>query len=115
MIGNGFNDARRKSITTQCVPFYSTILALGNPRIDFMSLDIEGAELLVLKTIPFDLVDISVLLIEIDHLGEIFEGDNDELRRFLHKQDYVFYKRLSIDDVYVKKSFLKKLKKLWFE
>ena len=44
----------------QCVPFYSVIKALGNPTIDFMSLDIEGTELQVLKTIPFDHVDIRV-------------------------------------------------------
>ena len=44
----------------QCVPFYSVIKALGKPTIDFMSLDIEGTELQVLKTIPFDQVDIRV-------------------------------------------------------
>ena len=33
---------------------------MGNPTIDFMSLDIEGTELQVLKTIPFDHVDIRV-------------------------------------------------------
>ena len=39
----------------------------------------------VLKTIPFEKVDISVLLIEVDHLGEIFEGDDDEMRKFMHE------------------------------
>lgn len=76
---------------------------------DFFSLDIEGADLQVLKTIPFDKVDISVLMIEVAHMGEIFPGDNDELRRFLNQNGYVFFKRLAIDDVYIKKSLLPKM------
>ena len=77
-----------------------------------MSLDIEGADLQVLKTIPFDKVDISVIMIEVEHLGTIFEGDNDYLRQFMHKNGYIHYKRLNIDDIYLKKSFVKKLLEL---
>ena len=66
----------------------------------------------VLKTIPFEKVDISVLLIEVDHLGEIFEGDDDEMRKFMHENGYVFYRRLSIDDVYVKETFLDTISEL---
>ena len=77
-----------------------------------MSLDIEGADMQVLKTIPFDKVDINVLMIEVEHLGEIFEGDNDTLRQFLHEKGYVFYRRLNIDDIYIKRSFMDQLLKL---
>lgn len=28
----------------QCFPLYSMLLAVGNPTVDYMSLDIEGAE-----------------------------------------------------------------------
>ena len=69
----------------QCFPLYSLILATGNRTINYLryqklkhckviqflpqkqetikihfSLDIEGAEFLVLKTIPWDKVDIEV-------------------------------------------------------
>lgn len=54
----------------QCVPFYSIIQALGNPKIDFFSLDIDGVDLQVLMTIPWDKVDISVLMIETAALGD---------------------------------------------
>ena len=47
-----------------CLSFYSVLLAVGNPVVDYFSLDIEGAELPVLKTIPWDKVDIKVLSIE---------------------------------------------------
>ena len=31
----------------QCLPLYSLLLAVGNPVVDLLSLDIEGAELQV--------------------------------------------------------------------
>eukprot|EP00092_Neocalanus_flemingeri_P061607 GFUD01074116.1.p1 GENE.GFUD01074116.1~~GFUD01074116.1.p1 ORF type:complete len:279 (+),score=83.55 GFUD01074116.1:40-876(+) len=54
----------RETVTVQCFPLYSILLAIGNPKVDFMSLDVEGSELGVLKTIPFDKVDIELFLIE---------------------------------------------------
>ena len=38
----------------------SLILALGNPRVDLLSLDIEGAEYLVLQTIPWEQVPFDI-------------------------------------------------------
>ena len=35
----------RRTIKAQCFPFYSVLQAIGNPVIDLLSLDIEGAEL----------------------------------------------------------------------
>ena len=46
---------------TLCLPFYSILLAMGNPTVDYFSLDVEGAELQILKTIPWDDVDIKVM------------------------------------------------------
>ena len=60
----------REEIQLQCVPIFSVLQALGNPQVDFFSLDIEGADLQVLKTIPFDKVQISVIMIEVAHLGK---------------------------------------------
>ena len=47
-------------VTIQCFPFYSVLLAIGQTRIDFFSLDVEGHELEILKTIPWHQVDIKV-------------------------------------------------------
>jgi len=54
----------REVVITQCFPLYSILLAIGQTRVDFFSLDIEGAEMDVLKTIPFDKIDIEIFLIE---------------------------------------------------
>ena len=53
-------EANAKIIKALCLPFISIIQAIGNPSVDYFSLDIEGVELDVLKTIPWDRVDIKV-------------------------------------------------------
>lgn len=47
-------------VTVQCFPFYSVLLAYGRKSVDFFSLDVEGHELKILKTIPWHKVDITV-------------------------------------------------------
>ena len=56
----------------------------------FFSLDIEGAEYEVLKTVPWDKVDIEVLLIELIHAGSHFEGSRDDVHQFLSSKSYVY-------------------------
>jgi hypothetical protein len=47
--GNTLVDAEKtsKSVRVPCYPFYSVLAALGNPVVDYMSLDVEGVELKV--------------------------------------------------------------------
>ena len=53
-----------KSISVHCGPMHAYLAALDITHIDFMSLDVEGSELAVLKTIDFDKVTIKVLMVE---------------------------------------------------
>ena len=50
-----------KHIDVQCFPLATYIFALNRTTVDYFSLDIEGNEIEVLETIPFDSVDIKVL------------------------------------------------------
>ena len=45
-----------KTVGMQCLPLYSLLLALGNPTVHYLSLDIEGAEFPVLTSIPWNKV-----------------------------------------------------------
>jgi hypothetical protein len=54
------DDKREESVRVQCFPFFSILSALDQTQIDYFSLDIEGDEFTVLKTIPWDRVDIKV-------------------------------------------------------
>ena len=60
---------KRPQINIQCFPLYSVLMALGRSHVDLLSLDVEGAELGILKTIPFSRVTIDVLLIEYAVVG----------------------------------------------
>ena len=46
----------------QCFPLYSILLASNLTTIDYLSLDIEGFEIKILKTIPWQKVGIAVCI-----------------------------------------------------
>ena len=64
---NSTESDQESVIETFCLPFLSLMLALNVTHVDYLSLDVEGFELDILKTIPFDLIDISVLTVEYIH------------------------------------------------
>ena len=43
-----------------CFPFFSILSAIGNPVIDYFSLDVEGSELPILRSIPWAKVTVKV-------------------------------------------------------
>ena len=45
----------------------------------------------VLETIPWEILDIEVVLVETDHLGEVFPGSRHQLHTFFnsHRYEYV--------------------------
>lgn len=104
-IMDGLSQFSRRTISIQCFPLYSILLALGNPTVHYMSLDIEGAEINVLRTIPFDKVDIKILDIEANHLGEVFEGNRTDLAELLTKSGYYHFRDVKIDQIWVKNGF----------
>ena len=49
----------RRTIKMQCFPLYSILKAVGKEHeVDYLNLHIQGAEFMVVKTLPFDKVDI---------------------------------------------------------
>lgn len=46
--------------TVICYPLYSLLAAINQTKVDYFSLDVEGFELDILKTIPFEQVEITV-------------------------------------------------------
>ena len=88
---------------------------MGNTTVNLLSLDIEGAEiqvekalscgtydkithfyvseyafLQVLETIPWESLDIEVVLVETDHLGEVFPGSRHQLHSFFDNHGYEY-------------------------
>ena len=72
----------------------------SHPRVDLLSLDIEGAELAVLKTVPWHSVDIELVMIEINH------SDQSEIDQIMRAGGYELYKTLQQQDVLYRRAKL---------
>ena len=91
-------------VQMQCIPIFSLLLALGNPTVDFLSLDIEGAEYQVLKTIPWNKVDIRALSVETQFAGDVLEGSRKDIFDLLLGVGFSHLGSLARDDIFVRLS-----------
>ena len=71
-----------RTIQVQCFPLQSVLLALDNPTVNYFSLDLEGSKFAILNSLDWDNVDISIISVEMQHAGEIFDGTKQEIRNF---------------------------------
>ena len=55
---------------------------MNRTRLDYLSLDVEGLEMEVIRTIPFDRIDIRVISVEHKHVP----GGKESLRKYIEKQ-----------------------------
>jgi Methyltransferase FkbM domain len=94
--------AKRK---VQCLAIYTILLALNQTVVDFFSLDIEGSELDILRTIPFDKVTIKTLLVEDFHIPE----GAKVLREFMEGKGYTLYAKIAWDSIFVLTSILESM------
>ena len=86
-----------------CVPLWSILDTTDIRHIDFFSLDVEGAELEVLNSFPFDTVAVSIWCVELD-------GHNEEKDRAVHtlleNNDYVVIERKGSNVWFKHKNFV---------
>jgi len=78
-----------------CLPLYSILLSIGNPTVDYFSLDVEGAEMGILKAVPWDKVDIKVISIEVQHI------DPNAVRKFMQSVGYYLVKTFLSNEINV--------------
>ena len=93
---------------------YFFLLLLYTFLLLLCSLDVEGAELPILQSIPFEKVDIKVLDIEIKHAGTIFPGSHEDITNLMLVKGYELYGYIGdgIDAIYVKNGYLDELNEL---
>ncbi|TRY76846.1 hypothetical protein TCAL_06874 [Tigriopus californicus] len=79
----------KEVVDVMCLPLFAILNALKVPQVDYFSLDVEGNELDVLKTIPWDEVNILALSVEFTHIGESHTtGTKSELQSFMESKGY---------------------------
>jgi len=66
--------------------------------VDFCSIDTEGSELSVIKSVNYDKTNIKMFIIENNY-------KETNVEEFLKTKGYILYKKLEIDDVFVKQNF----------
>lgn len=77
----------------------------GINYIDYMSIDVEGHELNVLKGIDFSKMKINVLTVENNSPGYRTNGD-EKIRKLMFENNYSLWGRIvGLDDIYVHKKF----------
>ncbi|KAK3586476.1 hypothetical protein CHS0354_001861 [Potamilus streckersoni] len=71
-----------------CFPLYSIMLAINRTSIDYFGLDVEGNELQILETIPFDDLDIKSLTAECLEMYGRGKERAEEVKAFLESKGY---------------------------
>ncbi|KAK7065729.1 hypothetical protein SK128_020167, partial [Halocaridina rubra] len=97
------NDKKKEGDLNQCFPLYSLLLALDRTRVDFFSLDIEGDELKVLKTIPWDKVQIGLIEVEVQHVHE----GRKAVRHYMESVGFTFVQDINLDSIFISKKVFK--------
>lgn len=95
-----------EEITIEVKPLKDVFENENITHIDYMSIDVEGHELNVLKGIDFSKVRINVLTIENNPPCCSIFGD-ENIRKLMFKNNYFLWGRIvGLDDIYVHKDFL---------
>ena len=88
------NDKASRTVSYQIETVGVMEMLDGRSEVDFMSLDIEGAELQVLESIDFDAVRIRVIAVENATAG------SSKFRRFFDEVGYSYYDTVGHDEIY---------------
>ena len=77
--------------STPCIPITTMMLALQQTRIDFLSLDVEGFELPILRTIRWDLISVRSMAVEYVH-----GSSKADLLSYIEAQGYKLIKDIHV-------------------
>jgi hypothetical protein len=58
-----------------------------------------------LRSIPWDKVDIQVLVIEVHQVGKIFDNEDETVESFLTQRGYKLLGKLGINQIFVKNDY----------
>ena len=86
---------RQRNVVVKCYPLSSLMNTSGQTHIDYFSLDVEGAEMIILQSINWKHLDIDVFTIETDQ-------HRQDILTFMKTHGYKWIKTISDDDVFRK-------------
>lgn len=83
----------QRSILTQTISINDLCDQHGVLEIDFISIDVEGSEMEVLKGLDFDKINVTCLTIE---------NNENQIEPYMNNQGFSVIKTLGVDKIYVK-------------
>ena len=86
---SSIQNKRGKLRKIPCFPIKSLLLALNQKVVHFFSLDVEGFELDILKTVPWAEIDIQTLAVEYAHAHG--RGGQKSYKEYMVEQGYEVY------------------------
>ncbi|CAL4149117.1 unnamed protein product, partial [Meganyctiphanes norvegica] len=86
-------------VVVQCFPLLTLLLAINQTHVDYCSLDVQGSELDIIRTLPLETVDVKVFSIE--HV--LVPGGKAEVAGYMKKKGYTFHSNVNVDMFFVKK------------
>jgi len=103
MASNNDKLSRIHEVQVPVKPLTRWLLDYNLRKVDFFSLDVEGAEVLVLKTIDFDIIDINVITVEVN-------GKLEQIKTFLENKGFVLHRLLVLDAIFCRRQFCRNLR-----
>jgi FkbM family methyltransferase len=94
------------SSTVQCFPLLSILKAIGVTHVDYFSLDTEGSELDILKSLPFSDIVVDLISVEYKIIGNP-EGSRNKLgdiKHFMARKHYEVLQILSDLDIILQRN-----------
>lgn len=85
-----------KTVNAECKNINNLLNHHGISKIDYFSIDTEGGELDILKSIDFDKVRIDIISIENNYLDL-------KIKKFLKSKNYKLIKKMRVDEIYMLK------------
>ena len=86
-------------VTTKCRSLSLLMSKIGKSHIDYFSLDVEGAEMFILESIPFEEITINIFSIETDQ-------HSAEINKFLKSKGFQEFHKLRGDTLFVNSNYL---------
>ena len=97
-----------KPYQMQCLPLYSILKAAGQTRVDFLSLDVEGAEYGIMQTLFEEKNEIRVNVASIEVTYADLDGyiqSSVEMLYFMKRNGYEYDRNMGEDAIFVHKDF----------
>lgn len=94
-----YKSSEEEYSTAQCFPLGTLLVALGVKTVDLLSLDIQGIEKGVVRTLPWDHLHVRIIVIEIvnnEKVDDLFIKEMDTRGYILYAfqgEDYIFVKK----------------------